>query len=66
LFSIPLSLDKQEKLKTISIKLDVLKVLLRLAKDTRAISNNDYLTLQTSLQEIGKMIGGWIRYTKNS
>lgn len=66
LLSIPLAADKQAKLKTISTKLDVLKVLLRLTKDTKAMSNSDYLTLQTSLQEIGKMLGGWLRYTKNS
>ena len=66
LFSIPLMTDKQERLKIISVKLDLLKVLLRIAKDTQAISNNNYLTLQAFLQEIGKMLGGWLRYTKNS
>lgn len=47
-----------------SIRLDLLKVLLRLAKDTQSISTNKYMELQTILQEIGKMLGGWIRATR--
>jgi hypothetical protein len=39
----------------------VLKVLIRLAKETRAIDNPQYLEIQVILQEIGKMIGGWIK-----
>lgn len=50
-----------ESLYTISNKLDLLKVLIRLAKDTRAIDNPQYLEIQVILQEIGKMIGGWIK-----
>ncbi len=49
-------------LHTISHRLDLLKVLIRLAKDTRTIDNTQYLTLQALLQEIGKMIGGWIKF----
>ncbi|MBS0655582.1 MAG: diversity-generating retroelement protein Avd [Verrucomicrobia bacterium] len=45
----------------ISNKLDLLKVLIRLAKETRTIDNQQYLAIQTLLQEIGKMIGGWIK-----
>lgn len=44
-----------------SNKLDLLKVLIRLAKDTRTIDNAKYLEIQTVIQEIGKMIGGWIK-----
>ena len=45
----------------ISNKLDLLKVLMRLAKDTRTIDNKQYLEIQEIIQEIGKMIGGWIK-----
>jgi hypothetical protein len=45
----------------ISNKLDLLKVLIRLAKDTRTIDSAKYLEIQTVIQEIGKMIGGWIK-----
>ena len=48
-------------LHAISNKLDLLKVLIRLSKDTRTIDNQQYLAIQTLIQEIGKMIGGWIK-----
>jgi hypothetical protein len=66
LFSISYSENKAHVLKRISCKLDLLKVLLRLAKDNQSLSNNKYLTLQALLQEIGKMLGGWIRATQKT
>ncbi|OGH21344.1 MAG: hypothetical protein A2958_00905 [Candidatus Levybacteria bacterium RIFCSPLOWO2_01_FULL_38_13] len=39
--------------------LNLLKILIRLAKDVRALDNKKYLELQENLQEIGKMLGGW-------
>lgn len=54
----------EEKLKVlfvVSDKLDVLKVLCRLAKDTRTIDSKQYLAIQAIVQEIGKMLGGWIK-----
>lgn len=66
LFSIPNSKSKVQVLLQISIKLDLIKVLLRLAKDNQALRNNRYLELQTYLQEIGKMLGGWIRAAKQN
>jgi len=47
-----------------SVKLDLLKVLIRLSKDSQAMNNSNYLKLQVSLQEIGKMLGGWLRASK--
>ncbi|OGY25519.1 MAG: hypothetical protein A2Z11_03780 [Candidatus Woykebacteria bacterium RBG_16_43_9] len=47
-------------------KLDTLKILLRLAKDIKSIDNNKYLHLESYLQEIGKMLGGWIKHTKQN
>ena len=66
LFSIPNSQNKLETLVKISIKLDLVKVLLRFAKDTQCLKNKNYLELQILLQEIGKMLGGWIRATKQN
>lgn len=66
LFSVPLSSDKSSTLRKISVKLDLLKILLRLAKDTQAMPNKIYLALQAILQEVGKMLGGWIRATKHN
>lgn len=66
LFSVPNAKSKVEVLTKISIKLDLIKVLLRLAKDNQAIKSNRYLELQVILQEIGKMLGGWIRAAKQN
>ncbi len=66
LFSIPICKNKVETLTEISIKLDLIKVLLRLSRDTQAINNNNYLEHQAALQEIGKMLGGWIRAAKQN
>jgi hypothetical protein len=41
-----------------------LKILLRLSKDNQCLREKDYLSLQDHLQEIGKMLGGWIRASK--
>jgi hypothetical protein len=56
---------KQEKslsLKKIDVKLNLLKMLIRLANEIRILDNKKYLFLQEKLQEIGRMVGGWIRY----
>ena len=66
LLSIPTSNNKISTLQQISIKLDLLKILLRLAKDSLALKDKHYLELQGYLQEIGKMLGGWIRSTKQN
>jgi hypothetical protein len=53
--------ERLHSLYGLSDKLDVLKVLIRLAKDTRTIDNSQYLAIQIVIQEIGRMIGGWIK-----
>lgn len=56
--------DKSGKmgyLEQAATKLDLLKLLLRLAEDTKAIPTKRYVKLSEKLQEIGKMLGGWIR-----
>lgn len=58
------NLSKKEKLpvlKQASLKTDVLKVLFRLLRDLKIIDNKKYLLLEEFLQEIGKMLGGWIK-----
>jgi hypothetical protein len=52
---------RRNALTTMSAKLDLLRLLVRLAFETKCIDQNKYLTLQSMLQEIGKMLGGWIR-----
>jgi hypothetical protein len=53
--------ERVHSLYLMSHKLDLLKVLLRLAKETRAINHQQYLAAQTIVYEIGKMLGGWIK-----
>ncbi len=53
--------QRLDVLYTLSNKLDLLKVFVRLAKETRTIDNPQYLQIQASIQEVGKMLGGWIK-----
>lgn len=62
------NLGKGEKLPVLregSTKVDLLKVLLRLAKDIKALDNKKYIILEEQLQEIGRMFGGWIKTTNS-
>ena len=59
--------DKEQKLvllKQTSAELNLLRVFVRLLKDIKAFDNNKYLTLQSEIDEIGRMLGGWIRSVK--
>lgn len=61
---VAIQLSKSEKLSVLqktSIKLDFLKILIRLAKDLKILDYKKYLTLESHIQEIGKMLGGWIK-----
>ena len=66
LFSVPSSHNKLILLEQTSIKLDLLKILLRMSKDSQSITDKKYLELQTNLHEMGRMLGGWIRSTKQN
>lgn len=57
-------LSKEEKLtliKTANNKFDTLKIFIRLLKELNIIDQKKYLALQTIIQEIGRMFGGWIK-----
>lgn len=58
--------DRITLLDKANAKLDTLKLLLRLAKDTKSLDNQKYIQLESSLQEIGRMLGGWIKHTKQN
>lgn len=60
-------LSKSEKLpilEKVSLHLNLLRVFVRLAKDIKVIDNNKYIKLQEIADEIGRMLGGWIKSTK--
>jgi hypothetical protein len=47
-----------------SVQLNLLRVFVRLMKDTRVIDNRKYVTIESEVDEVGRMLGGWIRSTK--
>ena len=47
-----------------SAKCDLLRIFLRLASDLNLINAHQYLNLQNQLSEIGKMIGGWLKFLR--
>lgn len=53
--------NKENLLNEASTKLNILRLFVRLMKDTRAIDGKKYIILQTSIDEIGRMLGGWLR-----
>ena len=58
------NLERERKLRVLEIangKFDVLKVLLRVARQLKMLDNKKYLSLETKIQEIGRMLGGWLR-----
>src|SRR3989338_5968979 len=44
-----------------SMKLNVLRFFIRLMHETRSIDTKKYTALQFHIDEIGRMLGGWIR-----
>jgi len=49
-------------LKKASVQLDVLRILIRLSKDMHFISIRQYEFAAQKINEIGKMLGGWIKF----
>jgi hypothetical protein len=47
-----------------SIKLNFLRVFLRLMKEVKTIDNKKYVALEELVDEIGRMLGGWIKSAK--
>ncbi len=57
-------LPREQKLPILqkaSIKLELLKVLVRLSHDLKCMDNNKYQQASLQIIEIGKMLGGWIK-----
>jgi len=58
---LPAGIEKKQKLIKCSAKLELIKLLIRLANETSCLTDKQYILLQSHLQEIGQMLGGWIR-----
>ncbi|MBI4991827.1 MAG: diversity-generating retroelement protein Avd [Candidatus Harrisonbacteria bacterium] len=52
---------KYVALQKASSKFDTLKILVRLLKEIKIIDAKKYVRLQSLLQEIGRMLGGWLK-----
>lgn len=62
------ALYKAEKIPVLdraSIKLNLLRFLIRLAHDTKTIDGKKYTAIQQQIDEIGRMLGGWMKSIKN-
>jgi len=60
-------LPREQKLPILqktSVKVDLLKILLRISWETKCLDNNKYQSHTSQLLEIGKMLGGWIKVIK--
>ena len=61
------ALPKCEKLPILeraSLKLNFLRVFIRLMKEVKTLDNKKYVSLQEDVDEVGRMLGGWIKSTK--
>ncbi|MBU3942396.1 four helix bundle protein [Patescibacteria group bacterium] len=59
--------DKTEKLiflKNASSKLDFIKFFLQMTWEIKSLNDKKYILLSEKLNEIGKMLGGWIKSLK--
>lgn len=53
--------NKSFYLKNLSLKLDKLRILMRLGKDLKFISIRQYEFVSGNINEVGKMLGGWLK-----
>lgn len=58
--------NKTTILERASTKLNTLRFFIRLMKETRSLDNKKYTMLQEMIDEIGRMLGGWIRSSSTS
>ena len=56
--------DKLPVLQQASLKLNFLRIFLWLMKETKSLAANKYVTLQRDVDEVGRMLGSWIKSTK--
>lgn len=57
--------NKEKKillLKETSVKLNILRIFIRLEKEINILEFKKYLALQKEIDEIGKMLGNWIKH----
>lgn len=58
--------SKQKAIERAIESLDLLKFFLRVAWEIKAVSNKKYIKLSEDLNEVGKMLGGWLKHAKKN
>lgn len=57
--------EKEKLLVKANAKIEILKLLYRIALNCKMIESRQFLEVEKNLQEIGKMTQGWIKYARN-
>jgi hypothetical protein len=52
---------KVTTLEEVSVQLNLFRVFIRLMKDVKALDNKKYTIIQGEVDEVGRMLGGWIK-----
>jgi hypothetical protein len=64
-FLAPLPRDeKLEELQQLSRRLNLLRIIFRVCKETKTVDNKKYISIESVVDEIGRMTGGWIKSLK--
>ena len=58
--------NKQTILKRANLRLEKLRVLLRLCRETGYLSHNSHEFAMRAINEIGRMLGGWIKQQRET
>jgi len=58
--------EKEKILLRANSKIELLKILFRIALNCQIMKSQEYLLLENKLQEIGRMTQGWIKYSRNA
>lgn len=58
--------EKLPILKNVSVKVNLLRVFFRLAKDAKVIDVKKYMALEEKIDEIGRMLGGWMKSSRET
>jgi hypothetical protein len=56
--------EKEIFLKRASVRLDLLKFFLKISWELQSLDGKKYIRLSEKLDEIGRMLGGWIKSLK--
>ncbi len=56
--------EKAEPLKLARVKIEILKRVIRLTRELDIIEDSHYLNLEMRLQEISKMLAGWLKFVE--